>query len=217
MPYLTPDAVQDIDAADRCIRVPSNYGPVVYGSILELTKPWNWEKHGPDDVEDATAKMIAMLEDWEKPCMPIGAILATALASAPEGYLDCDGGTHDEEDYPLLYAALDDAYILSPTQFTTPDLRGRVVVGSGAGVGLTVRDIDDTGGDETHTLVTAEMPAHTHTYLPPAINPDIEGPGIPDIGATVLGSVVATGSAGADGAHENMPPFTVLAYYIRAE
>ncbi len=217
MPYLTPDAEHHSDATARCIRVPANYGPVVYGAIFELTRAWNWEKHGPDDVSDAVDKMVAMLDDWSKPCMPIGGIIASALADPPDGWLDCDGGTYLEEDYPLLYDAIDATFILSPTEFTTPDIRGRTPVGVGAGAGLTVRDMDDGGGSEAHTLVTAEMPAHTHTYLPPAINPDIEGPGIPDIGATVLGSVVATGSAGSDTAHENMPPFVALAYYIRAE
>ncbi len=216
MPYLTPDAALDVAPAERCLRVPQDYGPMVYGAIFELTRGWNWEKHGPDDVSDAVEKMTTMLDDWEKPCMPIGGIIASALADLPEGWLDCDGGTYEKDDYPLLYDAIDDEYILSGTQFATPDIRGRVTVGVGAGGGLTVRDIDDGGGSETHALVTAEMPAHTHTYLPPTINPDIEGPGIPDIGATVLGSVIPTGSAGADGAHENMPPFRALNYMIRA-
>jgi microcystin-dependent protein len=42
-------------------------------------------------------------------------------------------------------------------------MRGRVNIGAGTGAGLTARTLGATGGTETHTLTTAEMPTHTHT------------------------------------------------------
>ena len=48
--------------------------------------------------------------------------------------------------------------------FNLPDMRGRVALGYGSGIGLTVRNMGDDGGEETHTLTTAEMPTHNHGY-----------------------------------------------------
>lgn len=50
---------------------------------------------------------------------------------------------------------------------STPDLRGRFVLGTGTGKGLTERKIDQTGGEESHVLTVAELPAHTHLVDPP--------------------------------------------------
>ena len=47
---------------------------------------------------------------------------------------------------------------------STPDLRGRFIVGSGSGSGLTSRSIGNTGGTETHTLSTGNLPAHNHSF-----------------------------------------------------
>jgi hypothetical protein len=51
------------------------------------------------------------------------------------------------------------------------------------------------------------MPAHTHTYLPPVVDLDLEAVGVPDIMAARLGTPIATGSTGDGNAHENRPPF----------
>lgn len=40
----------------------------------------------------------------------------------------------------------------------TPDLRGRVMMGAGAGAGLTARTNGQILGEETHLLITAEIP-----------------------------------------------------------
>lgn len=87
----------------------------------------------------------------------------------------CYGQAISRTDYPNLFAAIGTTYGAGDgsTTFNLPDLRGRVAAGrddmggTAAGrltsastfVGTT---LGATGGTETHTLTTAQMPAHTH-------------------------------------------------------
>lgn len=47
--------------------------------------------------------------------------------------------------------------------FGLPDLRGRAGVGAGAGPGLSYYDLGQVGGVENETLLSTQMPAHTHS------------------------------------------------------
>src|SRR5215471_19319629 len=48
------------------------------------------------------------------------------------------------------------------SNFQLPDLRGRMVVGAGAGPGLSNYDIGQVGGTETNSINIAQMAAHAH-------------------------------------------------------
>ena len=111
--------------------------------------------------------------------------------SPPAGWLYCNGdeisqtsgngGDHHNSDgtgndyqalFNLLKASEDWGNTGSLTWGTNkvkvPDFRSRSPVGIHTGsansisAGLTARTLGDTVGTETHTMVTAEMPAHTH-------------------------------------------------------
>lgn len=86
---------------------------------------------------------------------------------------------------------------------------GRVMVG--AGTSDAVYSATSTGGASTHTLTTAEMPAHTHTTaVAGATNADF------GVGRTEVGSnPVTSSSAGGGGAHNNMPPYIVVYMWKR--
>jgi microcystin-dependent protein len=77
----------------------------------------------------------------------------------------CDGSTISRTTYPTLFAVIGTTYGSGDgvNTFHLPDLRGRVPVGTGTGSGLTNRLLGAIGGAETHTLLTSEMPAHTHS------------------------------------------------------
>jgi len=90
---------------------------------------------------------------------------------------------------------------------------GRVPVGFDSG--QTEFDTDEeTGGANTHTLTTAEMPAHTHglstlTYTGAGARPQFT-----DItGITSIGEV--TGSTGGGGSHNNLQPYIVVRMWKR--
>jgi microcystin-dependent protein len=87
--------------------------------------------------------------------MPVGSILAYHGMAAPDGWLLCDGGAIPSED---KYKDLKDL-LGKPT---TPDLRGRTLIGAGQGTGLSKRDLGQQGGEENHTLTINEMPKHHH-------------------------------------------------------
>lgn len=104
---------------------------------------------------------------------PIGAVLDYAGTAAPSGWLLCYGQAVSRTTYALLFAALGTTHGIGDgsTTFNVPDLRGRVVAGQddmgGASANRLTSPINgDTlgaaGGSESHTLIQAELPSHTH-------------------------------------------------------
>lgn len=93
----------------------------------------------------------------------IGAIQMFAGSSAPTGYLVCNGTAVSRTTYSALFAITSTTYGVGDgsTTFNLPDLRTRVPVGKNASGTFTT--LGATGGAETHTLLTAEIPSHTHT------------------------------------------------------
>lgn len=214
--WLTPDNLP-VGRQCRTLRIPDDpfWLAIVSGAVLELTKQHNWEKFGTQTVEDCAAAMAGLLDDYYEAnqCM-LGAIIPYATATIPVGTLACDGATYLKSDYPRLYDSLDAAFIVDSTHFRVPDLRSRSVVGAGQGPSLTNRAVDASGGEESHTLVLAEVPSHGHTYAVGVFQPFLAGtiPAFANIG--LQGAV--TGDAGGGQAHNNMHPFRALRYCIVA-
>lgn len=81
----------------------------------------------------------------------------------PENWILCNGQSMSVQQYQALYSLIGVTYGGDGVNtFNVPDMRGRLPVGQGQGTGLTNRVIGQTGGEENHTVVEAEMPAHTH-------------------------------------------------------
>ncbi len=104
---------------------------------------------------------------------------------------------------------------------TLPDLRGRAVLGTGTGVGLTARINGAAGGAETHTLTAAQsgLPAHNHAGLNGGTVTQIAGDNDDGIFVRVTsGQNTTTGNnaaAPAAEAHPNMQPFLALTYIVK--
>jgi microcystin-dependent protein len=97
--------------------------------------------------------------------------------TAPSGWLLANGNAISRTTYSSLFSAIGTTYGTGDgsTTFNLPDLRGRLPMGAGTGVGLnasgtgvtsgtamTARALGAWFGEETHLLTTAELASHTH-------------------------------------------------------
>ena len=135
-------------------------------------------------------------------------------AAVPAGWLDCDGALVSRTTYAALFAAIGTAWGAGDgaTTFALPDLRRRTLVGAGGtGTATLGNAVGNVGGAETHTLTTAQMPAHTHTAITAG---SFVGNGFG--GGNSQGRNGTTGSTGGGGAHNNMQPSAVVRWLIKA-
>ena len=102
-----------------------------------------------------TASQDAATKSYVDTSIPVGGIImwsGTTGTSLPSNWKLCDGSTYNG--------------------ITTPDLRGRFVLSSttptsangniALASGLSTRNVNATGGEETVTLAEAQMPRHSH-------------------------------------------------------
>jgi len=91
--------------------------------------------------------------------MPVGSITCYAGDIAPTGWLLCDGAEKSQTTYSRLYSVLGSKYGAATSgHFKIPDLRSRFPLGKSSS-----NTLGHTGGNNTVTLLEANMPAHTHT------------------------------------------------------
>lgn len=165
---------------------------------------------------DGVTSAIQTQLDAASARMPSGAIIlwsgaASAIPNLQGGFVLCDGSNG------------------------TPDLRGRFVIGAhgDSDSDAATYDVGDTGGSETHTLTTAEMPSHTHTAtsvdsghthsFTVGNNADIDndvgtssGSGSTDTTASGTANITTTiASTGGGFPHENRPPYYALCYIMK--
>src|SRR3954462_9806783 len=89
-----------------------------------------------------------------------------AFEFAPRGWAQCNGQVLSISQNTALFSILGTTYGGNgQTTFALPDLRGRVPVHAGQGPGLSPRTLGEMAGTETVTLLSTQMPAHTHALL----------------------------------------------------
>ncbi len=204
----------------------------VLGSTLSVAALVEMSSHlsvaGSADITGRVYQATHML-------VPPGSVVAYIASSAPGGWLLCDGSAISRTTYSILFGIIGTTYGSGDgsTTFTLPDMRGRVPVGYGSGAGLSARTMAATGGEETHTLTSDEMPSHNHNITDPghahsyvnntnnqstdnAFHTETVADDS-DIGATTGTSTtgITINNTGGGQAHNNMQPFIVLNYIIK--
>jgi microcystin-dependent protein len=140
---------------------------------------------------------------------------------APKGWAQCNGQLLLINQNQALFSILGTTYGGNgTTTFALPNLQGRVPCHFGTGFTL-----GQAGGEETHTLLTTEMPSHTHLPMASsAAGPDQGSPtsnlwsaqagNIYAAAPNSLMSPAAISQGGGGQPHENRPPFLVLTFCI---
>jgi microcystin-dependent protein len=157
----------------------------------------------------------------------LGEVMLFAGNFAPVGWAFCNGQLLPISQNTALFSLLGTMYGGNGiSTFALPDLRGRAPMHFGQGPGLSNYVEGQAGGEEVHTLATAEMPAHSHAAYGDAANGVSDVPtnqlparnpaGIPAYGAAATAQLASNhiAAAGSSSPHNNLQPFLVINYCI---
>lgn len=175
----------------------------------------------------------------------IGEIRLFSIIYTPRGWADCNGQILPISQYEALFNLLGFTYGGNGKDtFALPDLRGRAVLGAGAGPGLSKRDPGEVAGAETMSLSLSNLPPHHHMVSTFASNNDsklaevgdadhflsrykvkgvtnvaehFRSAGLPGPTVNVQMSPVTIGLTGGGEPHDNMQPYLSLRYCIAIE
>lgn len=194
------------------------------GAIQTSTSAWDGQ-YARLGVVVSSGGVITSITQWRNDAVggdfwgtPTGAITLWSTNTAPTWYLLCDWSAVSRTTYGGLFALISTTYGVGDgsTTFNLPNLKWRVPVGRDSG--QTEFDVmGETGGAKTHTLLTAEMPAHTHTL--PVANGSSGGGGNTGAQGDYFWALTwgnfTTSATGGGGAHNNLQPYLVLNYIIK--
>jgi microcystin-dependent protein len=95
----------------------------------------------------------------------VGEVRLFPYSFAPNGWFDCDGRLLSIAEYETLFVLLGTTYGGDGvTTFGLPNMCGRVPIHQGTGLGLSTYVLGQLSGTESVTLMTNQLPSHTHAY-----------------------------------------------------
>ena len=144
---------------------------------------------------------------------PTGSMKLWGASSAPAGYVLGDGSAISRTGAnAALFAVYGTTYGSGngTTTFNVPDFRGRVPVGVGTGTGggasgtgaptggsaLTAVSLGTWKGEESHTMTTAELVAHTHTVPTNTASSNVGSQSVPQSVSAANSSVTSASEGG---------------------
>jgi len=141
----------------------------------------------------------------------------------PTGWAFCNGQILPLSQNTALFSLLGTTYGGDgKSNFALPDLQGRAPLHPGQGPGLSLYDLGEEVGTETVTLLTSEIPAHSHSLTASASDGVSTSPTAQlmaqGVGVSVWGTNApntqfapeALAPAGGDLPHNNMQPYLML-------
>ena len=161
----------------------------------------------------------------------VGEIRMFGFGFAPQGWALCNGQLLPISQNTALFSIIGTYYGGDgKSTFALPNLQGMAPLGFGQGNGLTPRNIGDTGGETSVTLIASQMAAHTHAAQGSSNGGDQVSPAngvwsIPSVGrglnvydpgagSSPAMNVKAISSVGGNQAHDNMMPYLTLNFCI---
>ena len=148
----------------------------------------------------------------------LGSIMVVAFNFAPKNWALCNGQLLSIAQNQALFSVLGTFYGGDGrTTFGLPNLQGRAALGVGNGFQL-----GQQGGEPAHTLLTQEIPAHTHSWQATSTGPTLNVPDNNVLGGAGMYTNSSNQSMaptelstfGSSQPHENRSPFLVLNFCI---
>lgn len=178
---------------------------VVFGA--KTSDSYTWAEF--ERIEAGVLATKTDVENLKNLAAPTGSIIMWEDSdNIPTGWALCDGQTVNG--------------------VTTPDLRGRFIVGYDHTRSGETHDVDNdynavgnNGGEKNHKLTVNEMPSHSHSITGQIMQKDgsstkkvvaIDTNGDSSSGNMTYAAGTKIGSTGGGTAHENRPPYYVLCY-----
>ncbi|MEO6232198.1 MAG: tail fiber protein [Ferruginibacter sp.] len=158
----------------------------------------------------------------------LASIIIFAGNFAPRGWELCQGQILSIAQNTALFSLLGTTYGGDGrVTFALPDLRGRVPIQQGQGPGLSNYDLGETGGSQSTTILTTNLPAHNHPLIAVTEAGDTAVPTGAFLGntgaldkeykASGTQTPMNTGAIGMQGGSQpinNMQPFLAVNYII---
>ena len=153
----------------------------------------------------------------------LGEIRIFGFNFAPRGWAFCNGQAMSISQNTALFSLLGTTYGGNGiTTFALPNLQSRVPLHFGQGPGLSPYALGQVSGEENHTLITSEMPAHTHAARASSGDATDTSPvgNVLAAGGTYTATAnqnMAAGAVTTTGGgfpHNNLPPYLALNFSI---
>ena len=162
----------------------------------------------------------------------VGEIRIFGFNFAPTGWALCNGQLLPISQNTALFSILGTTYGGNgQSTFGLPNLQGSAPLQQGQGVGLSLYDLGQLGGESAVTLITSKLPLHSHVpgclggagnvtspagtvWASAKVGKQAENRYSATPGAGVLMAAQAAAVVGSDSPHNNMPPYLALNFCI---
>jgi microcystin-dependent protein len=156
----------------------------------------------------------------------VGEIRMVGFNFAPKGWAFCNGQILPIAQNTALFSLLGTQYGGNGTSnFALPNLQGHAAMHFGNGAGLTPRSVGETGGEAAVTLISSELPPHSHAVSADGTSGGLPAPGgvwgvsptmrvYNNTSGNVAMNPQTLALVGANQPHNNWPPYLALNFVI---